>query len=302
MAKILIGTCAWTDPTLIAAGTFYPAAAKSPEDRLRYYATQFPIVEVDSTYYGIPNAVTPRLWADRTPDEFTFDVKAFRLFTGHQTPLQVIQKDIRVELEPIAKGKKTIYLKDVPQAIKDELWRQFTSALEPLRATGKLGVIIFQIAPWMMPGSEAQQLIEEANRYLAGYEVAVEFRNALWFSERNLDRTKRMLEEQNLCYVAVDGPQGFPNSVPPIALVTGPVAVVRFHGRNAGTWETKGPSAADRFDHYYTEGELEEWVPRVKAMAEEAREVHLLINTNNSDQGPVNGRKLGDLLAQLHLL
>lgn len=302
MPNILIGTCAWTDPTLIAAGTFYPPDAKTAEARLRYYATRFPIVEVDSTYYGIPDIRTPRLWADRTPDDFTFDVKAFRLFTGHQTPLIVIQKDIRVTLEPIAKGKKNIYLKDVPQEIKDELWRQFTVALEPLRATGKLGVIVFQIAPWLMPSKEAQGLIEEANRYLEGYEVAVEFRNALWFSERNLDRTFDFLEDQRLCYVAVDGPQGFASSVPPIARVTAPVALVRFHGRNTQTWETRGNSAADRFDHYYSDDELEEWVPKIKQMAEQAREVHLLMNTNNSDQGPVNGRKLADRLAQLHLL
>lgn len=302
MAAILMGTCSWTDDGLIKAGTFYPAGATSAEQRLRFYATQFPIVEVDSTYYSLPSVRNSVLWNDRTPDEFTFDVKAFRLFTGHPTELKVLPKDAATALEPIAAGKRNVYLKDVPQEIRDDLWGRFTGALEPLRASGKLGVIVYQLPPWVMPSREAEEMIEEADRHLEGYEVAVEFRNALWFSERSHDRTLAFLEDHHLSFVAVDEPQGFKSSVPPVVAVTGPVAVVRFHGRNAKRWEARNATAAERFDWYYTDAEFQEWAPRIQEMAQDAREVHLLMNTNNADQGPVNAHKLADVMHQYELL
>ena len=300
--RVLVGTCSWGDTSLIAAGSFYPAEAKSSDARLRYYASRFPVVEIDSTYYGLPSERNALLWNDRTADNFTFDVKAFRLFTGHPTQLSAFPKDVADLLRPRAIGKTNLYLKDVPVEIVADLWGRFTSALEPLRASGKLGVIVFQIAPWIMPSSNAERMIEEANRYLEDYEIAVEFRNALWLSERSRERTFDFLEDHRLCYVAVDEPQGFPSSVPPIARVTGPVAVVRFHGRNQATWEARGNSAAERFDWYYTDDELKEWLPRLKQMAEQAREVHALMNTNNQDQGPANARKLADVLEQAGML
>src|SRR5215210_936171 len=107
MARILVGTSSWTDKSLIDSGRFYPPSATTPEDRLRYYASQFPIVEIDSSYYGIPTQDTASLWAERTPANFVFNIKAYRLFTRHQTPVATLAKDIRTALGP--GGKKTIY-------------------------------------------------------------------------------------------------------------------------------------------------------------------------------------------------
>src|SRR5437762_10640746 len=81
-ARILIGVASWTDPSMTAPGVFYPDGARTAETRLRYYATRFPLVEVDSTYYAIPARKTAELWVDRTPDDFIFDVKAHALMTG----------------------------------------------------------------------------------------------------------------------------------------------------------------------------------------------------------------------------
>src|SRR5205814_1839208 len=88
MANILVGNSSWTDKSLIDSGCFYPASARTPEDRLRYYASQFPIVEIDSSYYGIPIEQNARLWVERTPPEFVFNIKTYRLFTRHQTPVE----------------------------------------------------------------------------------------------------------------------------------------------------------------------------------------------------------------------
>ena len=132
MSRILIGTASWTDKSLIASGRFYPPKCNSPEDRLRYYASQFPLVEVDSSYYAMPAPQVAQLWAERTPPDFTFNIKAFRLFTGHQTAPAALPKDIAEALGR-CEGKH-LYYKDLPAEITDEMWRRFREGIEPLQA------------------------------------------------------------------------------------------------------------------------------------------------------------------------
>src|SRR6476469_5304305 len=136
MGNILVGTSSWTDKTLIESGRFYPPSARTPEDRLRFYASQFPIVEIDSSYYGIPTVENAQRWVERTPPGFVFNIKSYRLFTRHQTPVISLGKELREALGPIT--KKTVYDKDVPEEVATELWRRFRAVLEVLRAGGKL--------------------------------------------------------------------------------------------------------------------------------------------------------------------
>src|SRR5687768_3520111 len=150
--SILVGTASWTDKTLIDCGRFYPKEAKTPEARLRYYASIFPMVEVDSSYYAIPAPPTAQAWAERTPDHFVFNVKAFRLFTGHQTQPNVLHKDIQQALA--GRSPRNLYYKDMPAEINAELWRRFHEALAPLKSAGKLGLVHFQFPPWLMRNRE----------------------------------------------------------------------------------------------------------------------------------------------------
>ncbi len=120
--RILVGTASWTDKSLIASGRFYPPKCNMPEDRLRYYSSHFPIVEVDSSYYAIPASRVAQAGAERTPDDFTFNIKAFRLFTGHQTAPAALPKEIADAIPPA--GKKNLYYKEVPSELRDELWRR----------------------------------------------------------------------------------------------------------------------------------------------------------------------------------
>ncbi len=133
MSKILVGTSSWTDKSLIECGRFYPADVKSPEARLRYYASQFPIVEVDSSYYAIPSEQTAKQWVERTPEDFVFNVKAFRLLTTHQTAPKVLPKHVSESL-PI--DKKNVYYKDLPNELLDAVWSEFRAALRPLKEGG----------------------------------------------------------------------------------------------------------------------------------------------------------------------
>ncbi|WP_262342996.1 DUF72 domain-containing protein, partial [Bordetella pertussis] len=144
--NILIGTASWTDPTLLACGRFYPAAARTPQARLQYYATRFGMAEIDASFYALPDPHTAYLWAQRTPPGFVFNIKAFRLFTGHQTPRAALPADLRREVP--GEGD-AVFDDQVPGAVRDELWRRYVQALEPLRQAGKLGAVHCQFAPWV---------------------------------------------------------------------------------------------------------------------------------------------------------
>lgn len=296
---ILVGITGWTEPTLVESG-FYPPDADSAEERLRFYASQFPIVEVDATYYAPPSERVAGLWAERTPPGFVFDVKAYRLLTLHPTPPGSMWRDLRDELPAELAAKRNLYAKDLQPELLEEALARFASALEPLRGSGKLGVLLFQLPPWVFPSRAAHDHLAWVADRLRGDRVAVELRQGRWMDDEHRERTLTFLEERDLAYVCVDEPQGFASSVPPVAAATADVAVVRFHGRNAETWEAKGITAAQRFAYRYPERELAEWVPRIRALHEEGRPVHALMNNCYRDYAVQGGRALARLLSGEH--
>jgi len=292
MGDILIGTCSWTDPTLIGSGRFYPNWAHSAETRLRYYASQFGLVEVDSSYYALPSEQTSRLWMERTGKKFIFNIKAFRLFTQHPTPLVALPKDIRQALPSGTKEKTSIYQRDMPTELVSELWNRFERALLPLDSAGKLGVVLFQFPPWFYPGEQQSDYILSCRERLPQYRIAIEFRHGSWLNEQNRDWTLGFLRNNNLPFVCVDEPQGFSSSVPPIVEATADLSLVRFHGRNTEMWEKKGVSVAERFNYLYKEEELKEWVLRIKELASRTRQLHVLFNNCHQDKAIVNARQV----------
>ena len=295
MENILIGTASWTDKTLVDCGRFYPKEAKSADAKLRYYATQFPIVEVDSSYYGMPSPANAQLWAQRTPQDFVFNVKAFRLFTGHQTSPVVLHKDLQQALGP--EVPRTLYYKDLPAEILDELWRRFSEALEPLRQAGKLGAVHFQFAPWLLRNRDGHAHVQECVRRMEGYLLSVEFRNQTWFEGANADRTIAFERELGVVHTIVDAPQGFANCVPCVWEVTHPgLALVRLHGRNQQTWNIKSAASSSRFDYWYSKEELAALKPAILHAARRARKVHVIFNTNYEDQGQVAARLMRQVL------
>lgn len=294
---LLIGTCSWTDRTLIDAGTFYPSKTMSAEDRLRFYAAEFPITEVDATYYAPPSEHTAELWVERTPDRFTFDIKAFRLLTQHPTPLPSLWKDFREKVPAELGRKKSLYVRDLPRELQAEAFDRFASALRPLQAAGKLGSILFQLPPYVYPNRGSFGYLKWAAQQLRGFQIAVEFRQGTWMDEENRDDTLAFLERHGMIYVCVDGPQGFRSSMPPIPAATTEIAEVRFHGRNAETWEKKGITATQRFRYQYDAAEMKEWLPRIEELQERASETHLMMNNCYSDYGIDSARLLAGLLA-----
>ncbi|HZN19370.1 MAG TPA: DUF72 domain-containing protein [Micromonosporaceae bacterium] len=287
MGEILVGTASWTDKTLLESG-WYPPEANTAEKRLAYYATQFPLVEVDATYYSPPAEQTAALWVARTPAEFTFNIKAFSLLTGHPTKVSAVYKDLRPDTD-----KKNIYPDDLSAQAYEDVWTRFLSALDPLVDAGKLGVVLFQFPPWFtIRRSNKQYLLEVAER-CSPLRVAVELRHSSWFDGDNQEETLSFLRKHELPYVVVDMPQGHKSSVPPVLEATSDLAVVRFHG-HSDKWTSK--DIYEKFGYEYSERELREWAPKLRKLADEAAHTHILLNNCYADAAQRNASRLIDLL------
>ena len=301
MGAVLIGTASWTDKTLIASG-WYPASAANPEARLRFYASRFPLVEVDATYYALPAEATATSWASRTPDGFTFNVKAFSLFTQHPTPVKALPADLREaaageaaagEAAAGEAGKARVYLKDVDPVVVDQAWERFLAALEPLRQAGKLGAILLQFPPWFPIGRARKDYIVACAARVAPRRVCIEFRNKTWMSPENRSETLDFLRSHQIPYVCVDMPQGYPSSIPPVLAATSDLAVVRMHGHSS-KWDSK--DIYERFGYEYSEDELASWAPRIRELASDASVTHVLFNNCYRNYAQVNAEQLAGLL------
>jgi uncharacterized protein YecE (DUF72 family) len=293
MGSVLVGTAGWTDKTLIESG-WYPPEARTPEQRLRYYAGQFPLVEVDATYYALPAEQTATAWAQRTPAGFTFNIKAFRLFTQHPTPVTSLPVDLREAAA--AAGRERVYLKDVDASLADQAWDRFSAALAPLRRAGKLGAILLQFPPWFPVSRRARDYIVACARRAAPDRVCIEFRNRTWMSPDNQEETLAFLAGHQLPYVCVDEPQGYPSSVPPVLAATSDLAVVRMHGHSAN-WDSS--SIQEKFGYRYGEDEITEWAGKIRRLATDADVTHVVFNNCYRDYAQVNAQQLEEQLGSL---
>jgi uncharacterized protein YecE (DUF72 family) len=282
---VRIGTCSWADEAL--SKHWYPKGTPAGE-RLAYYAHHFDTVEVDSTYYRLPSEEMVRKWAERTPDDFVMHIKAFGLMTRHPVKLEALPPDLRDEAPTDDRGR----VERPSREFRGEVFRRFLDALEPLRAAGKLGSILFQFPSYVVYKDRSLDYLHWAREQLGDDEMLVEFRHVSWLDEEHRDDTLRFLEELGAGNVIVDAPriEGAKNLVPTVAALTSPTAYVRFHGRNAETWNKRGGSAADRFDYLYSDDELREWVGPLRQLAEEAENAYAFFNNNATSPDGHGGR------------
>lgn len=265
-ATVRIGTCSWADAGLLAA--WYPRGVSTAEKRLRYYAERFDVVEVDSPYYALPEPAVTERWARRTPGDFVFHVKASEAMTWHD-------------------GEPT-----------DVAFRDFRAALEPLELSGKLRGVLLQYHPRFVKSAAAKAELARAPERLAPLVPLIEFRHRSWLEESERADTLAFLEANGLAYVSLDSPRTRASNVSPrVSAATHRLAYVRFHGRNAQTWNIRGAaSAADRFDWLYSAEELAEWVEPLARLADEAEEVYAMFNNNRDDFAPRSAMILRGLL------
>lgn len=296
VGNVRFATGGWADRTLIGSG-FYPSTARTPEARLRHYASHFAFVEVDATYYTLLAADVVARWVSWTPDSFQFDVKAHPVLTGHPIEVARLPADLRDGFHA-AGIEARAYRDGLPSELVAALEARFFASLEPLRASGRLGAVLAQLPPWFAATRGNARFLEELAERAQGYPLSIEFRHKSWTLPERVDRVLALLKRLDATYVCVDQPAARVGGVANVTAVTTPrLAIVRFHGQNRAGWDKRGSSVVERFNYLYTPSELKAWVEPVKRLASEAETVHAVFNNCVRDYAVLNAKDLAALLA-----
>jgi uncharacterized protein YecE (DUF72 family) len=293
MSGIRVGTCSWTDPTMVRA--WYPPSIRTAADRLRYYAAHFNTVEVDSSYYGMPTSATARLWVERTPPGFVFHIKAFAMLTRHGVKPEQLPPPLREgHTFEIDRNGRILH---PPRQLREDAFALFKEALEPLRADDRLGLILMQFPPYFVANDSNRAYIAWASERLAPDRMAVEFRHVSWVEPEQVEPTLELLASLGASYVCVDEPRlQTANALPPITAATSDVGYVRFSGRNAATWNARVKTAAERFRYLYEVKELDEWVEPIRSLSAQTETTYVMFNNCFADYAPRNAQQMMSLL------
>lgn len=295
-----VGLCAWQDKSMIQDGSFYPLKSMKADERLWWYARFFDCVEVNSTFYAPLSAQNAVLWVKRTPPDFQFSVKAYALLTGHHLDAARLPPPLTEMLPASARPNARGQLENevFPEEARDWAFQTFREALQPLQDSGKLGYVLFQMAPWVKYDREALDYLERLPARLPRVPVAVEFRNSSWLPAHT-EEVLGFLAARGLSYVSVDAPPT-PASVATTLALTSPIAVLRLHGRNAEGFlkQLRGeqPTVAQKYGYLYTEAELREIVRKGRRFDGHARRVYVQLNNNVEDAPAINGIQIKELL------
>lgn len=291
--RVRVGTASWTDPEFIKAGWYPDEVKNDAEGRLRYYAEHFPMVEVNATFYALPRIGTVQAWADRTPDDFRFHVKAHQVISGHASDPARLPEPLRdLPYEADRRGRIRRPSRELRDAVIDSL----VEAIAPLGT--KLGAVLLQLPPHVACTDDTLGEVGRIIDRLHPLRTAVEFRHVSWADPGNREAAAGMLAERDAAWVCVDAPRiDVPSAMPPIVEVTCPeLAYLRLHGRNANTWQGSR-TVAERFDWQYSDDELAEWIGPVIDMAERAQEVAVVFNNNHGDFALRSATRFGEMLA-----
>ena len=295
-ARLLVGTCSWTDKTLTNDTDWYPKKTMPAAERLAFYAARFPIAEADSTYYFPPKPELAKGWVERTPKDFTMNVKAYSLFTGHPTRLDSLWRDIRDDLPKEVAAKRNVYAHHLDDIAMDEAWKRFRHALAPLHSAGKLGAVLMQYPKWFTPKRANREALAEMRAQMEDLPVCVEFRAPGWLAKDDKERTLAQLRDLGVALVVLDAPR-VSKLRTVLETTSDALAVVRFHGRADDRWDDRSGSAAERFRYLYERRQLRTWVPRLDELAAQVEEVHVLMNNCYQDYGVRNAADFQQLLA-----
>jgi uncharacterized protein YecE (DUF72 family) len=291
--KILVGTASWSDPGFVER--WYPKKMPAGE-RLAWYAQHFEMVELNSTFYSVPDQRMVERWCAATPDDFTFDVKLHQLFSFHSTPVKLLPPDLQKVAETNAKG----IVKSTPE-LEKALLGTFLRAMSIFRDARKLGVLLLQLSPAFSPRKHQLTELQPLIDMLGGYDLAIEFRNRNWAVGDRLESTIDFVRKRRAIFVNVDAPASdhfmvMPSDVDEVT--NSKLGYLRLHGRNAKAYIT-GKTVAARFDYDYGESEIAEVAERSRRLAKDARELHVIFNNNNLDFAPRAALGLRKALGQI---
>jgi uncharacterized protein YecE (DUF72 family) len=289
--RILIGTSSWADPGFVKEWYPHKLAAR---DRLPWYAQRFEWVELNSSFYAIPERSTVRRWADVTPDGFRFDVKAHRALSRHAATLDSLPPDMRDGVEVNERGRVRL----TPE-LEQALTKRLIEEVAPLAEAGKLGAFLLQLTPAFAPGKHELTELDGLMHAFAPHEVAIELRHRGWVREERVEQTLSWFADHDAAFVCVDAPPGDHVPIMPglDAVTRDDLAYLRLHGRNTDGY-LKGKTVAERFGWRYTDAELEQVAERVRGLAEQAAEVHVAFNNNRDDDAPTAAQRFRALIGQ----
>jgi uncharacterized protein YecE (DUF72 family) len=289
--RVLVGVCSWANRSLTQESNWYPKRTMKAAERLAFYTSQFPVVEVESTYWFPPTPDVARQWVDRTPDGFVMDVRAWSLFTGQPTLPPSLWEDLQDRIRPETRDNNNLYASHLPPEVVREGWARFEHALRPLHEADRLGAVLLQYPHWFTPKDATREELVEARSMLPDYRVSVEFATERWVEPDELDTTMQLFEEHGMTLVAVDAP-----NLPAVVASTGDLGIVRMHGRDDPPWGPRPHRPTWRMPYRYGDDELREWVPRIVELASSTAEVHVLFNNCHRDDAVVNAARLIELL------
>jgi uncharacterized protein YecE (DUF72 family) len=289
--RILIGTSSWADPGFVK--DWYPPGMPARE-RLPWYAQRFEAVELNSSFYAVPERSTVRRWAEVTPDGFTFDVKLHRLLSRHSAGLDSLPPDLREGARTTGRGRV-----ELTAELEAALARAVLDAVEPLAGAGKLGALLLQLTPAFSPRRNELAELEPLVAAVAPHRLAIELRNRRWVQDERVEETLDWFSGHDVTFVSVDAPPGDATPIMPAldAVTRDDLGYVRIHGRDTQGY-LEGRSVAERFGWVYADSELEEIATRVRGLAEDAGDVHVFFNNNRDDDAPTAARRFRALLGQ----
>ena len=290
--KIRVGTSSWADPGFVKE--WYPPKL-SARERLPWYAEHFDYVELNSSFYAVPDRTTVHKWVEMTPDDFLFDVKAHRLLSRHSAQLESLPPELRDEAQTTGRGRVTL-----TPSLEQALARRLVEETAPLAEAGKLGAYLVQLTPAFGPGRHELDELKGLVAALKPHGVAIELRHRGWLRDKRREQTLSWFSEHDVAFVCVDAPPGDHFSIMPSdldAATDDDLAYLRLHGRNTEGY-LKGKSVAERFAWRYEDDELEEIADRAKTLAQQAREVHVAFNNNRGDDAPTAAQRFRALLGQ----
>lgn len=278
MGEIRVGTASWTDPGFVA--DWYPKALRS-EERLRWYAEHFDLVEINSTFYALPALASVRRWAKETPEGFLFDVKLPKVLSRHSMEVKFLPPELRSRVET-----QNGIVKVTPTAER-LVTKQLLQLLEPLREAGKLGVFLLQMSPAFRPRTHKLSDLDTIAELFLSHPLAVELRNRDWVTRERFEETVDYFRKRKLTLVLLDAPESQHFTVMPgFDCVTDQcLGYFRLHGRNAEGY-IKGRSVAERFDYDYSPEEVAEIAERLRKLDKEVERLHVIANNNRSNYAP----------------
>ena len=291
--KILVGTASWSDPGFVER--WYPPKLPAG-DRLPWYADHFEMVEVNSSFYAVPDARMVNRWCHVTPNDFTFDFKLHRLLSRHAAAIKSLPPALQRVAEADEKGRVNLTAK-----LERALLAQVIESTEPLRAAGKFGAFLLQLSPAFSPRKHALTELDEIVTRLAPLGLVVELRNRNWTESETLMQALDFFRRHQTAFALVDAPAEAHFTIMPSDLdeITSPhLTYLRLHGRNADAY-LRGKTVADRFNYDYSDEEIRDVAERTKKIARCADQVHVVFNNNALDFAPHAALRLRAALGQI---